>query len=355
MRIAIVNDMPLAVESLRRGVLATGVHQIAWVAYDGAEAVRRCAEDKPDLILMDLMMPVTDGVDATRRIMAETPCPILIVTGSVDSQSARVFEALGAGALDAVNTPVLGLQGAAFGCDTCETFQSKLRTIEKLIRPLPSSRCHPLAPQTGGHTGGMDKTLVVIGSSTGGPQALAQIVSSLPADYPAPIVIVQHVDAQFVGELSRWLDKQTPLHVRLAREGDHPAAGTVLIAGTNDHLVMYPDRSLGYTPLPREQVYRPSVDVFFWSVSEYWAGRTLGVLLTGMGRDSAQGLLKLRNKGAHTIAQDQASCAVYGMPKAAVELDAAVEILPVDRIPAVLIKHFSGAADTEGRGVRHNA
>lgn len=353
MRIAIVNDMPLAVESLRRGVLATGAHQVAWVAHDGAEAVRRCAEDRPDLILMDLMMPVMDGVEATRRIMVEMPCPILIVTGSVDSQSARVFEALGAGALDAVNTPVLGLQGVVSGCDTCETFQAKLRTIEKLIRPLASARCPPPLQQAGGdmsRRGG--RSLVAIGSSTGGPQALAQIVASLPADYPAPIVIVQHVDAQFVGELSRWLDKQTPLHVRLAREGDHPEAGTVLIAGTNDHLVMYPDQSLGYTPLPREQVYRPSVDVFFCSVSEYWKGEMLGVLLTGMGRDGAQGLLKLRNKGFHTIAQDQASCAVYGMPKAAAELNAAVKILPIDQIPSSLVSHFSGAADINSRGTR---
>lgn len=351
MRVAIVNDMPLAVESLRRGVLATGAHQIAWVAHDGAEAVRHCAEDRPDLILMDLMMPVMDGVEATRRIMAETPCPILIVTGSVDSQSARVFEAMGAGALDAVNTPVLSLQGTAFGCDTCETFQSKLRTIEKLIRPLASARCHAPLQQAGGDvsTGGK-KNLVAIGSSTGGPQALAHIVSALPADYPVPVVIVQHIDAQFVGELSRWLDKQTSLHVRLAREGDRPEAGTVLIAGTNDHLVMYPDQSLGYTPLPREQVYRPSVDVFFCSVSEHWTGRTLGVLLTGMGRDGAQGLLKLRNRGFHTIAQDQASCAVYGMPKAAAELHAAVEILSIDQIPSSLVRHFSGAADIDNRG-----
>ncbi len=350
MRIAIVNDMPLAVESLRRGVLATSAHQIAWVAYDGAEAVQRCAADTPDLVLMDLMMPVMDGVEATRRIMAVTPCPILIVTGSVDSQSARVFEAMGAGALDAVNTPVLSMQGVVYGCDTCETFQSKIMTIEKLTRRPVAARCIPFETQVKPIIGG-DERLVVIGSSTGGPQALANILSHLPADYPVPIIIVQHVDAQFVGELARWLNQQTPLHVRLAREGDHPEAGTVLMAGTNDHLVMHPNQSLGYTPMPRDLVYRPSADVFFCSVAENWRGVTVGVLLTGMGRDGAQGLLKLRNKGAHTIAQDQASCAVYGMPKAAVDLNAAAEVLSIELVAPALIKRFPGAADTRKRGV----
>jgi len=348
MRIAIVNDMRLAVESLRRGVQASGMHQVAWVAYDGAEAVWRCAQDLPDLILMDLIMPVMDGVEATRRIMTATPCPILIVTGSVDNQSARVFEAMGAGALDAVNTPMLGAPNMAPGCDSCETFRAKISTIQKLIQPAASAHYAPH-----GKIGSAPKSesrLVVIGSSTGGPQALAKIVSQLPADYPAPVIIVQHVDAQFVGELSHWLDKQTPLHVRLAHEGDTPQPGTVLIAGTNDHLVIHPNQSLGYTPLPRELAYRPSVDVFFSSVAEHWRGQCIGVLLTGMGRDGAQGLLKLRNKGFHTVAQDQASSAVYGMPKAAAELHAAAEVMSIDHVAAALLGYFPAVAGLTRRG-----
>ena len=347
MRIAIVNDMRLAVESLRRGVQASGMHQVAWVAYDGAEAVRRCAEDLPDLILMDLIMPVMDGVEATRRIMAATPCPILIVTGSVDSQSARVFEAMGAGALDAVNTPMVGRQDSVAG-DSCETFRAKISTIQKLIQPAAGAHC-PSHGRTG-TAAKIENRLVVIGSSTGGPHALAKILSLLPADYPAPVVVVQHVDAQFVGELSHWLGKQTPLHVRLAHEGDTPEPGVVMIAGTNDHLVMHPNQSLGYTPFPRDLVYRPSVDVFFSSVAEHWRGQSVGVLLTGMGRDGAQGLLKLRNRGFHTVAQDRASSAVYGMPKAAAELHAAVEVMSIDQVAAALLRYFPGVADFTRRG-----
>lgn len=340
MRIAIVNDMLLAAESLRQGVLAMGRHQVAWVARDGAAAVERCAEDRPDLILMDLLMPVMDGVEATRRIMATTPCPILIVTTSIDSQCARVFEAMGAGALDAVNTPVLDPQSG----NSCETFQAKLKTIEKLTQATLPGRavCVKQSHDFNGQGAGR---LVVIASSTGGPQALAQILSHLPADYPAPVIIVQHVDAQFAGELSSWLNKQSSLNVRLARDGDSPEVGTVLMAGTNNHLVMHANQYLGYTESPAELVYRPSADVFFESVARHWQGRLVATLLTGMGRDGAQGLLRLRERGAYTIAQDETSCVVYGMPRAAADIKAAVDILPLDSIAPALIKHFKRFAD----------
>lgn len=346
MRIAIVNDMPLAVESLRRGVMTMGVHQVAWIARNGVEAVQRCAEDKPDLILMDLLMPEMDGVEATRRIMANTPCPILIVTTSIDSQSARVFEAMGAGALDAVNTPVLDPNSEIYACDSCETFQAKLKTIQNLTRAAPSART-AFVKQAIDKKPPRADGLVVIGSSTGGPQALAQILSRLPVGYPAPVIIVQHVDAQFAGELATWLDKQCPLKVRLAKEGDCAEMGTVLVAGTNNHLIMHANQYLSYTHSPAELVYRPSVDVFFDSVAKHWKGRVVAALLTGMGRDGAQGLLRLRERGAHTIAQDEASCIVYGMPKAAADLRAAVEVLPLGNIASTLIKHFPCNADID--------
>jgi two-component system response regulator WspF len=347
MRIAIVNDMALAIEALSR-VLRSGDHKIAWVARNGLEAVRNCAADKPDLILMDLVMPDMDGVEATRRIMTASPCPILVVTSSVDEHTARVFEAMGAGALDAVNTPVLtSFREDEFGQD-CKLFLNKISTIEKLTRPSTVNRNAALECQTSVTMAGSER-LVVIGASTGGPQALAAILSRLPAEYPAAIVVVQHVDALFAGELSSWLDKMSPLAVRLARDGDRPEPGTVLIAGTNNHLVMGHDGVLGYTDTPLEQVYRPSVDVFFDSVADYWGNQTAAVLLTGMGRDGAQGLLRLRSKGAYTIAQDQMSCAVYGMPKAAVELDAASQVLSIERIAPSLINYFGNGTSTNKR------
>ncbi|HKI70667.1 MAG TPA: chemotaxis protein CheB, partial [Verrucomicrobiae bacterium] len=185
------------------------------------------------------------------------------------------------------------------------------------------------------------KKLLAIGASAGGPAALAKILSALPATFPAGIVIVQHVDSQFAEGLSRWLGQQTQLQVRLAKEGDQPLAGTVLLAGRDRHLVFSDGMRLGYTRSQIETSYCPSIDVFFKSVQQYWQGEAVGVLLTGMGRDGAAGLKALRDRGFHTITQNEASSAVYGMPKAALELQAASEILALDKIALRLTNIFA--------------
>jgi chemotaxis response regulator CheB len=332
MRIGIVNDMPMAAEVLRRILTATPEHQVAWIAGTGEQAVEFCQRDLPDLVLMDLVMPGMDGVEATRRIMAETPCPILLVTASVDANVSRVFDAMGHGALDAVDTPSLGTGDPRHGA------ASLLRKITAIGR-LTDDRAGPVA-QTRSAAAAQrvhHNTLVAIGASAGGPAALCTLLRSLPADFPAAVVIVQHVDERFTAGMAEWLDGHTAMPVRLAREDDTPVAGTALLAARETHLVLKSPTQLGYTPEPRAYFYRPSVDVFFHSVARFWKGEAIGVLLTGMGRDGAQGLLALRNKGWHTIAQDRATSAVYGMPKAAAELNAATDILPLSGIAARLI------------------
>jgi two-component system response regulator WspF len=174
--------------------------------------------------------------------------------------------------------------------------------------------------------------LVAIGASAGGPAALAKVLGSLPRDFPAPIIIIQHVDAQFALGLADWLDGQTNLDVRLAQGGERPQAGTVLLAGGDDHLVFASPTRVAYSHEPVDSSYRPSVDVFFRSAGLLWPGDIIGVILTGMGKDGAEGLLGLRQRGHTTIAQDEATCAVYGMPKAAAQIHAATEILPVEKI-----------------------
>lgn len=339
MRVAVVNDSKLAAESLRKVVADSGRHQIAWIAEDGAEAVQRCAQDRPDIILMDLIMPGMDGVEATRQIMAKTPCAIVVVTASVAGNAAKVFEAMGAGALDAINTPILGLHGDGAGH---EALLHKIDVVARLIEaPKRIARVQPTPPPNPCAAPSGCPPLIAIGASTGGPAALQTILTSLPADLGAAVAIVQHVDEQFARSFAEWLNEQTALEVRLAQPGDRPRPGLVLVAGREEHLVMTAGGALEYTPEPADYAYRPSVNVFFESLARHWRGRTVGVLLTGMGRDGGSGLLALRQAGSHTIAQDQASSAIYGMPKAAAELGAAVDILSLTDIGPALLKSLT--------------
>jgi two-component system response regulator WspF len=207
----------------------------------------------------------------------------------------------------------------------------------------------PTTPTQTGYTS--PDRLVAIGASAGGPAALVALLAALPKDFPAAIVVIQHIDAHMAAGMAKWLDGNCELPVRVAVEGDRPTNGCVLIAETADHLVLRSAHRLGYVPEPREMVYRPSVDAFFQSVVRQWRGEAIGVLLTGMGRDGALGLKALRDRGFHTIAQDQPTSAVYGMPKAAATLGAAVDILSIDRIASRLIMLTSGDRATTSPGV----
>lgn len=327
MRVGIVNDSALAVEALRR-VLVRTPHVVAWVASDGVEGIALCKADVPDLVLMDLRMPNMGGVACTKRIMAESPCPILIVTATVDGSFSDVYDALGAGALDAVNTPVLGRDGAIGGDAVLLakiTMVARLTGRTAVLAVSPSTRIpvHAAVPP-----------LVVLGASTGGPDALARILTQIPASLGAAVVIIQHVDRDFAPGLAAWLTDRTRFPCEIAVSGDGPRAGVALIAATNDHLVLTSARTFLYTPHPRDYHYRPSVDVFFHSVVEHWPGRGIAAVLTGMGRDGADGLRALRGARWTTIAQDEASSVVYGMPRAAAELGAATEVLALDSIGA---------------------
>ena len=334
MKIGIVNDMSLAVTALERILALAPGYKVIWIARDGAQAVELCAQERPDLVLMDVVMPGMDGVKATQQIMANTPCAILLVTASVEKNSALIFEAMGYGALDAVDTPSLGTGDIS---RAAAPLLAKLKTIERLIGRKQQRSSHQKenhrAPEN-------SQKLVAIGASAGGPAALSTVLSDLPADFPASIIIVQHIDTQFAPHMAKWLERQCVLPVRLAVEDDLPHAGEILLAGTGEHLVFKSAERLGYTSEPSQHIYRPSIDVFFQSICKRWSGTVAGVLLTGMGRDGAQGLRMMRRKGNYTIAQDKASSAVYGMPKAAAAFDAAVDILPLERIAPRLMEYF---------------
>ncbi|VVE63417.1 chemotaxis response regulator protein-glutamate methylesterase [Pandoraea captiosa] len=332
MRIGIVNDSVIAVEALRRTLAQRPGFDVAWVAHDGEQAVRMCSPVPPDLVLMDLVMPVMDGVAATREIMRRTPCPILIVTSDVGHHASLVFDAMGAGAVDAVDTPVLG------GAELARPASSLLAKIEAVAaQHADASAPQPVVAQR--VTGSTD-ALVAIGASAGGPAALATLLGRLPENFGAGVIVVQHVDDAFAPGMATWLDQQTPLSVRLVEAGERPVAGAVLLAGGNRHLRVDLSGRCVFTDEPRDAVYRPSIDVFLRSVAENWRSRAVGVLLTGMGRDGAAGLGAMRTQGFITIAQDRATSAVYGMPKAAAEAGAASQILPLPNIAPHLVTLF---------------
>ena len=329
MKIGIVNDLSICIESLQKVLTSAPDHQVVWIAKNGQEAVERCRELTPDIILMDLVMPVMNGVEATRRIMQTTPCPILVVTSSVTGNSAKVFEAMGSGALDAVATPVIGKAGdAAKG----EELLRKIYRIGQLTGDMhrTSGQAARVAAKPKIHVEGQD--LVILGCSTGGPKILIEILSTFPQNFPASFIIIQHMNEQFTPGLVEWMAPQINMPVCIIRDGAIPEPGKVLVACTDDHLVMTPKLTFSYSEEPRDNFYHPSVDVFFCSVAQSWPASGIAVLLTGIGRDGAQGLLALHNRNWYTIAQDRDSSIVYGMPKAAAQIGAATDILPAGRI-----------------------
>ena len=333
MRIGIVNDSLMAREALRRAVASVATHQVVWQAVDGREAVRMALANQPDLILMDLIMPGLDGVEATRQIMAQAPCPIVVVTATVSGHLSRAYEAISLGALDVVETPSLGpsenMAGAA-------ALLAKIATIDKLIgraaRTPAGLALTVAAASPAASLRPVSWNLVVLGASTGGPAAIAAVLTDLPDSPDSAIIIIQHVDVAFAPGLARTLTDQTGRKVDLVVAGDRPLPSRVYLAATNDHLILDGSRQFRYVTEPTDIYYRPSVDVFLASVAKHWPEPGAAAVLTGMGRDGALGLLALRRAGWFTVAQDEATSVVYGMPRAAAESGAAELVLPIRAI-----------------------
>lgn len=327
MKIAIVNDSPTALRALEIIVSREADLEVIWLATNGADAVEKCRQHLPDLILMDIFMPAMDGVEATRKITKETPCPILIVTASVDAHVAAVFEAMGAGAMDAVATPALGM------AEGRRVLLEKIRSIlaiSGIARPGNERAASDTVQRA-------STSCVLIGASAGGPVALMDILSELPGDLRAGVVIIQHVDTRFASELASWLGGRAALPVRLADEGDSVCDGEVLIAKGGYHLTFGRIGALHYTDRPTLS-YQPSIDVMFESALKYGPRRLLGIILTGMGRDGSKGLKQLYLAGHRTIAQDESTSAIYGMPRAAAEIGAAREILPLPKVAERIVQ-----------------
>lgn len=306
-------------------------------AENGAEAVSMTQALRPDLVIMDIMMPVMGGLEATEIIMARCPTPILILSATMEERDVKLsFTAIKKGALDVMGKPSgVNHESREFIDRLAEKIRllARIKVIHHISRPKPSPGL--AVPKPDGK-----RSILAIGASTGGPKAVMSIVRTLPPNFNASVFIVQHISSGFARGFAQWLDQECSLPVRLAESGHLPAGGEILVAPNDCQMILEDDR-IRLTDSPPVNSCKPSIDVFFSSLAERNAGQTVGVLLTGMGKDGAQGLSLLREKGSATIVQDEKSCVVFGMPKAAIALNAADEVLPLADIPTAITRIFS--------------
>jgi two-component system chemotaxis response regulator CheB len=349
-RVLVVEDS-LTVRRYLADVLSAdpGLRVVA-EAGDGRAAVELCARERPDVVTMDMMLPVMTGLAATEQIMAHTPTPILIVSASTNrGELFRTYEALAAGAVDVLEKPA----GDGTDPDWERRFVAAVKVVSR-IRVITHLRGRLAAQRRGvpaseAAAAPASRALVAIGASTGGPGALVEVLRPLPRDFRLPVLFVLHISGPFGGSFAEWLQGQIGRPVALASDGASldELRGKVIMAPPDRHLVVAGTR-LRLSAGPERHSCRPSADVLFESVAREVGPDAIGCLLTGMGRDGAAGLLAIRQAGGLTIAQDAETSVVYGMPREAARLGAAELVLPLPRIGARLAVE-GGAAERRGR------
>jgi two-component system, chemotaxis family, protein-glutamate methylesterase/glutaminase len=340
--VLIVEDSPVARDFLRHILSADPEIQVIGTASDGVAALDAVGRRRPDVITMDIHMPKMDGLEATRKIMETHPTPIVIVSSSMDTDEVTTtFRAIEAGALAAVHRPQ-GLGHRGHEATARELIQTvKLMSEVKVVRrwPRPSGRQEmPTSLKAGVLRPLKALQLVTIGASTGGPPVLQTILSGLPKDFPVPVLIVQHIARGFVQGLVEWLTQSTGFPVRVAADGEQLLPGHAYVAPDEFHMHMSLTQRIALSPDAPENGLRPSVSYLFRSAARLYGPHVIGVLLTGMGKDGAEELKFMKDKGAVTIVQDQDSAVVHGMPGEAIKLDAATYVLPPDKMAPTLIR-----------------
>jgi two-component system chemotaxis response regulator CheB len=339
-RVLLVEDSPTMRHHLRESLAADPELEVVGEAADGAQALDLVRRLRPDVVTMDMMLPTMSGMVATEHIMAEQPTPILVVSSADRQELFTTYNALAAGAVDVLEKP----RGDASDADWGHRLRAAVRLVSRIRvithpRARLDGRGRAPAEQVEPPRVGDLLRVIALGASTGGPGALTELLRALPAVFHPPVLCVQHIAASepFAVAFSDWLGGQTGRDVSYARDGTPIAAlgGRVILAPPDRHL-MVRDGLLRLSDDPPRHSCRPSVDVLFESISTEFGASAAGCLLTGMGRDGAEGLLRMRGRGAITFAQDEASCVVYGMPREAALLGAAAYVLPPARIAARL-------------------
>lgn len=358
-RILVVDDSPFMRKSLQKMLEEAPDLRVIATARDGVDALEKIKEHKPDIVTLDIEMPRMDGLTCLRRIMAEHPLPVLMVSSLTQEGAKATLDALSLGALDFIpkessfaSMSILQIQ---------QELQEKVRRLAaspRFHRPAPSGQAparaarpappagaatSPAVPLEGGIPGSPQAELLLIGSSTGGPKALQDILPTLPANLPVPCLIVQHMPSTFTKPFADRLDGICQVTVKEAEQGEPLRPGTVYIAPGGMHLTYgtrTPKGCVELSPEPMSSLHRPSVDVLFTSVAELFQGQVFAGILTGMGSDGAKGMELLKRKGAHTLAEAEESCVVYGMPRAAAERGCVDLVAPLPDIAGHIRRHF---------------
>lgn len=367
-RTLIVDDSAMVRKVLTIGLGQDPDIEVVGAAPDAAVAMQYLVKDRPDVITLDLEMPNMDGLTFLRRIMAKTPIPTVVISSQTQRSARATVDALSAGAVDVIAKPKMELGGGLNDMMTAIVDRVKV-AARATVTPRTASmggsaakaadlaakpKAEVLQPQKGqgAQPGAVPNWMIAIGASTGGVQALTAVLQALPADMP-PIVIVQHMPEGFTGSFARRLDQICALKVREAQAGDLLENGQVLIApGGARHMKIQPKGDRFEVELiegPEVCFSRPAVDVLFKSVARHAKGRVSSAILTGMGRDGAEGQLAIRLSGGRCVAQDEGSCVVFGMPQAARDIGAAQKLLPLSEISSWLMSSVPVAAAREGR------
>ncbi|MDD3814250.1 MAG: chemotaxis-specific protein-glutamate methyltransferase CheB [Desulfocapsaceae bacterium] len=343
-RVVLVDD-----SSLMRGLLRSFLEddediEIVGEAANGREAVKLAHELKPNLMTMDLEMPVMNGMQAIEEIMTTRAVPILVVSSVADAHNA--YEAVARGALEVIGKPEYDAKAASefvakvkmlAGVSVITHMRSRLKGKDAVcaLQPLAMQPPLPVSPD---HVSVGYSRIFAIASSIGGPQALALVLAQLPADFPCPILVSQHISAGFAGGMADWLASLCKLRVRLAEEGDLILPGVVYVSPSEANLVVTPSRRIALQEQLSAAIYHPSCNALLNGVAEVYGCQSVGIILTGMGSDGAQGIASIRKAGGVTLAQDETSSVIFGMNKVAIDSGSVQKVLPAGAIAREMIE-----------------
>lgn len=349
-RLMIVDDSLFTRKMLQQMVESDPGIEVVALANNGEEAVEKAHRFKPDIITLDVIMPVMDGIAALKQIMRECPTQVLMVSGVTTEGAEITLDALALGAADFLPKPTGGnpAELGKLGKELLEKIHAiagRRRQPQSVPVPAPAEVKHPPVPPSAPtpvprtRPAGK-KEIVLIGTSTGGPNALQVVIPKLPGDLPVGVLIVQHMPATFTQPLAARLDRISAVRVKEAQEGDEILPGQVLLAPGHSHLVLRERGHVGLDQEPSNVPHRPAVDVLMASAAKVYGGSAMGVIMTGMGQDGKEGMTQLKAKGGTIIAQDERTCVVYGMPRAVVEAGLADAVCPLEEIAATIIHHL---------------